>query len=415
LANSGWLLLDRLLRLGLGILVGAWVARYLGPSNYGQLAYVMAIAAMFQATATLGLDGIVVRNISQQPEQTPRLLGTVLGMRLMAGALGWGATVAIVWMLRPGDDAAVMLAAIFGSALVLFAAEVVDLWFQSQSRSRITVRPRVTAYVAVAALKLALVFTQAPLWAFAAAVPCEAALVALALWLAYRKSACNGPWAWNGQLAGRMLRESWPLLLSAMSVMIYMRIDQIMLSELAGDTALGLYSVILPFSQAWHVVPLTLCASALPRLAQLREQDESAYWRRLAQLTAALAWAGIAAAALTAGLAPWLVDLLLGPSFAPAAEVLRWHALTNVFVFLGVAQGLAIVSDRTPFVALAKTLSGVVVSIAMNWLLIPQWGAVGSAWAAVTSYMLSAVLSNAVFSPRLFRLQLNAIFRPFHA
>jgi O-antigen/teichoic acid export membrane protein len=243
---------------------------------------VMAIAAMFQAAATLGLDGIVVRNISQQPEQAPRLLGTVLGMRLMAGALGWCATVALVWVLRPGDSAALLLAAIFGSSLVLFAAEIVDLWFQSQSRSRLTVGPRVTAYVVVAALKLVLVFTQAPLWAFAAAVPCEAALVALALRLAYRRNACTGKWAWSGELARRMLRESWPLLLSALSVMIYMRIDQVMLSELAGDTALGLYSVILPFSQAWHIVPMTLCASALPRLAQLRELDEAAYWRRLA-------------------------------------------------------------------------------------------------------------------------------------
>jgi O-antigen/teichoic acid export membrane protein len=127
-----------------------------------------------------------------------------------------------------------------------------------------------------------------------------------------------------------------------------------------------------------------------------------------------LAWAGIAAAAFTAAAAPWLVGLLLGPTFAPAAEVLRWHVLTNVFVFLGVAQGIAIVNERTPFVALAKTLSGVVVSVAMNWWLIPRWGAVGSAWAALASYMVSAVLSNAVLSPRLLRLQMNAIFRPFH-
>jgi O-antigen/teichoic acid export membrane protein len=414
IANSGWLLFDRVLRLGLAIVIGAWVARYLGPSNYGQLAYVMAIAAMFQAVATLGLDSILVRDVSHQPEQAPLLLGSVLRMRLAAGALGWCGTVAIVWFLRPGDNAALLLASIFGSSLLLYAAEVVDLWFQSQSRSRLTVWPRALAYMVVAALKVALVFTQAPVWAFAAAVPCEAALVAVALSLAYRRNVKPRKWAWDSELASRMLRESWPLLLSALSVIIYMRIDQVMLSELAGDTELGMYSAMLPFSQAWHVVPLALCASALPQLTRLRELDEAAYWRQLSRLTAALAWAGIAAAAVTAASATWLVQILLGPKFAPAAEVLRWHVLTNVFVFVGVAQGLVIVNERTPLIALWKTLLGLVTSVAMNWWLIPRWGAVGSAWAALASQFVSAVLSNAVFSRRLLELQMNAIFRPLH-
>ena len=59
--NSGWLMFDKLVRMLLGLVVGAWVARYLGPESFGELAYVLAYVAFFQAIANLGIDGIIVR------------------------------------------------------------------------------------------------------------------------------------------------------------------------------------------------------------------------------------------------------------------------------------------------------------------------------------------------------------------
>lgn len=415
IANSGWLLVDRLFRLTLGVLVGAWVARYLGPSLYGQLAYVLAIVVIFQALAGLGLDGVAVRDIAQQPHRAARILGTVFRLRLAAGALGWASVMLMVWALRPDDHTALGLAALLGGSLVLVAAETVDIWLQSRSRSRLTVGPRAIGYIVIALVKVALILNSAPLWAFAAAMLGDFVLAAVALWVAYRREPVAERWSWDYTLVHRTLAESWPLLLSGLSVMIYMRVDQLMLRELAGETELGLYSAILPFSQAWHVIPLTLCASALPRLAQLHRDDPRAYQRRLGQLFAFAAWGGGAVAAITAFAAPWLVDSLLGSAYAPAVEALRWHALTNVFVFLGVVQGLAIVNERTPKISLLKTLCGAVVSVLVNWILIPHWGAVGAACAAIAAYLVSAVLSNAVLAPHILRMQLNALFRPFHA
>jgi O-antigen/teichoic acid export membrane protein len=126
-----------------------------------------------------------------------------------------------------------------------------------------------------------------------------------------------------------------------------------------------------------------------------------------------MTWGGIAVSAFTVACAPWLIGLLLGPRFKDAVPVLQWHAVTNVFVFMGIAQMLAIVSERTPRVALLKTLVGVFVSIIANMMLIPRWGAIGSACAAVSSYCCSAVLSNVFLAPKAFRIQMKA-FIPTH-
>jgi O-antigen/teichoic acid export membrane protein len=139
-----------------------------------------------------------------------------------------------------------------------------------------------------------------------------------------------------------------------------------------------------------------------------------AYARRLQQLFRFMCWGGIAAAAITAVLAPWLVTILLGPSYTAAIPVLRTHAVTNIFVFLGVAQSIAIVNDRKPQVALIKTLSGVIASVSANLVLIPMWGALGAAIAAIFSYLCSAVLANAIVDRPILMMQVKA-FWPFHA
>lgn len=414
IANAGWLLGERLVRIVLALLVGTWVARYLGPGRYGELAFVTALVALFQAACGLGLDSIAVREVAQQPAAAPRILGSALALRIGAGVAGWVAVVVLAATLRPGDSVALAMAALLGAGLVIQSSDVVDLWFQSCSRSKATVVAKVFAYLASSLVKVSLILAQAPLWAFAAALSCDIALAAIALAWTYHRDPVPGRWKWDRGLALGMLRESWPLMLAGLSVVVYMRIDQLILRAMTNEHELGLYSAILPFSQAWHMVPMTVCASVLPRLAALKQQHPAMYRQRLQQLFSLMAWSGVCVAAVTALLAHWLVSLLLGPAYAEATTVLRWHAMSNVFVFLGVAQSVAIVSDRTPHLSLVKTLCGAAASVALNIALVPRWGATGAAWAAIGAYFCAAVLTNIVLAPASLSMQIKA-FWPFHA
>lgn len=402
------MLVDKVFRLLIGVLVGAWVARHLGPVTYGELTYVFALLALFQAACGLGLDGPVVREIAQGRQHAAAILGSALRLRLSVGFAGWMAAVLAMYLLRPDDSVALSMIVIAGASLIFQPALLVDLWLQSESRSRVSIPFRLAAYCVVALVKICLILTDAPLWMFAAAGLVDMALLAVALALAYRRWPGPGKWVWEGSHAKRLLNESWPFLLAAISVGIYMRIDQIMLRELADEYQLGLYSAVIPISQAWHLFPITLYASVLPRFARLREQNPEQYRMRLRQAITVMTWSGIATSALTIAFAPLFVGLLLGPHYANAVPVLQWHSISNVFVFMGFAQSFAIVSERTPRISLYKTVVGATVSIGANALLIPRWGAIGAAWAAIGSYACSAMLCNIVLSPSVFRMQLNS-------
>ena len=82
-ANTSWLFAEKIIRLVIGLFVGVWVARYLGPAKYGLLNYVQAFVGLFSAFATLGLDGIVVRELVKDENKKDLLLGTAFWLKVV--------------------------------------------------------------------------------------------------------------------------------------------------------------------------------------------------------------------------------------------------------------------------------------------------------------------------------------------
>lgn len=410
--NIKWLFVEKGVRIFVGLVVGAWVARYLGPAQFGALAYVVAFIAFFQAFAQLGLDSLVVRDVSQRPQEAGAILGTALWLRLGAGLLGAPLAVAVMAWLRPGDTSALAMTAILAAGLVFQAADTVDLWFQSQLQSRRTVLARTIGFVATSALRVACILFGAGIEAFAWLLLVETASTALALIAMVRRHPAPQRWAWDAPRARPLLTEAAPLLLAALAVLIYMRIDQIMLREMLGETEVGIYSAALPLSTVWYVVPMTVCSSFAPGLARMRERSQAEYMAALGRLFRLMWLFSLGAALLTAALSPWLVQLLYGAAYAAAAPVLAVHVLALVPVSLGVAQSLWIVNEKRPAFALYRTLAGCAVNLLLNVALIPRLGPLGAAISTVCCQATAAVLSNLVLSRPLLRLQIRSLLQP---
>ncbi|GLS97677.1 flippase [Piscinibacter gummiphilus] len=409
-ANSGWLLFDKLTRSLLGLLVGAWVARHLGPTQFGLLAYVLAFIALFQAIANLGADAIIVRDIAQHPDSAPEILGTALGLRAGFGVLCWAVAVGCVAALNADAPRTILMAAIVGSVLVFQASDTVDLWFQSQSRSRLTVFAKLSAYLLSNGIKVGLILCDAPLEAFAAVTAFDALACTAGLFMAYRRMRTPQRWRFVLPRATRLAGEAWPFMLSGVSIMVYARIDQIMIKEILGDHSLGIYAAALPLSQFWQVIPLTLATSLAPFIARRKIADERDYQRSLVLVFRAFFYMGVGCAAFTWLVSGILVIHLFGPAFAEATHTLNVHAISNVFCFLGVAHGLWLVNERRFAVRLYGTLLAGLTTIAMNMLLLPRLGTVGAAYAAIAAQFVAAVLINLFLDPRSFRMQCDAIF-----
>jgi O-antigen/teichoic acid export membrane protein len=181
--NIGWLFFDKILRMGVGLLVGVWIARYLGPEQFGLLSFATAFVGLFGAIAGLGLQGIVVRDIVRDPTSKEETLGTAAVLQLIGGMAAYGLILGTIFWLRPEDMLAKTLVAILGSMMLFKASEVAVFWFESQVQSKYTVWVQNSAFLLFAAIKVGLILNQAPLIAFAWATMAEALLVALLMFV----------------------------------------------------------------------------------------------------------------------------------------------------------------------------------------------------------------------------------------
>lgn len=406
--NTIWILVERMVRLLVGVVVGALVTRHLGPAGFGQMASALSFVALFQAVAGLQLDNLVVRDLARNPERAHRILGTTFLVRLAVGTGCWLAAIAAAAAIYPDDRTLVAAVAISGVLLAVQSTDAMDLWFQSRVQSRHAVAARLAASGLSQAIRVALVFAGAPLLAFVAIVAFEAIAGAAGLWLAYRAHRQPGRWWFSRGYARRLLRECWPYLLAGMAVAVYMRVDLLLIRGIAGEHEAGLYAAAVAVSQLWLMLPSALAASLAPRLSQLRHGDAAAFTLELTRAFRLFMVFGLCASLATSVAAPWLVGLLYGSRFEGTAPLLAIHAWTVLFISMGVAQGLWIVNEGAGRAGLAKTLTGMVVSLGGNLLLVPRFGATGAAAVAVAAQCASAVLANLVFAPGLLRLQLSA-------
>jgi PST family polysaccharide transporter len=395
--NIGWLFFDKILRMGVGLLIGVWIARYLGPEQFGLLNFTAALIGLFGALAGMGLQGLVVRDIVQDPACREDTLGTAAVLQLLGGAVAYSLLIATVFYLRPQDLLSQLVAGILGAVVFLKAFEVAGYWFESQVQSKYTVWVQNAAFLVFAGIKAVLILTGASLISFAWAMLAEAFVVALAMTLALHRL---GPPLSSLRISyrrcGTLLKAAWPLMLSSIAVMIYMKIDQIMIGQMLGNDAVGIYSAAVRISEIWYFIATAIAASVLPSILEAKKNNEAQYRHRLQGLFDLMTWLAVIVALPVTLFATPLVTMLFGPDYSEAGGVLAIHVWATVFVFLGVAGGNWFLAENQQLISLQRTALGAVVNVLLNIVLIPMLGVVGAAWATLISYAVAAMLSDAM-------------------
>lgn len=412
LNNIGWLFSEKIFQLIAGLFIGVWLARYLRPDQFGTLSYAIAFVALVSPIAGLGLDGIVVRDLVRASSDKESLLGTAFGLKLAGGIAGLAISVALILLLRPGDDLALWLVGILATGLVFQAFDVIRFWFESRVQSKYVVYARNVAFCAIAAVKVGLILAEAPLIAFAWAGALEIIASAIGFSVAYKVTGHRiRSWRWDRGLAEKLIRESWPLLLSGFAVLTYMKIDIVMLGSMIGDRSVGIYSAATRLSEVWYFIPLAIVSSVSPSIVEAKKTGEGLYYERIGKLFRLMAGISYGIAIFMTMFSDFLVLTLFGPAYLEAGVVLSIHIWASVFVFLGVARGPWILNEGLMKLSLYSAILGATINILLNVLLIPRLGPAGAAIATLLSYSFSAFFFNALLrtTRRIFSMQLCAL------
>ena len=410
--NVSWLFFDKILRMAVGLLAGVWVARYLGPEQFGLLSFALAFTGLFGAIATLGLQGIVVRDIVRDQESARLTLGTAAVLQLVGGLVSFLLILGAIAYLRPDDALSRTIVAILGAMMVLKASEISVYWFESQVQSKYTVWVQNSVFLVFAAVKVGLILLEAPLSAFVWAMLTESAMVAVIMLLVFNLRGINITQLHASiSRAKTLLNDSWPLLLSGMAITIYMKIDQIMLGQMIGDEAVGIYSAAARISEVWYFIPMAIVASVFPTIIEAKKLGEGLYYARLQKLYDLMAAMSVLVALPMTLFSGPLIAMLFGANFSAAGTVLAIHIWAGIFVFLGVASGNWFITENLQKLFFQRTVYGAVANILLNLLLIPKFGVNGAAIALVISQAIASWLFDGIqkVTRHMFFMKLSAM------
>lgn len=410
--NTSWLFAEKILRMIVGLFVGVWVARYLGPEQYGLFSYAASFVGLFTIFATLGLDGIVVRELVKDESRRDVLLGTAFRLKQIGTVLVMGLLV-IAIQFSSNDPYTNLLVFIIAGMMIFQTFNVIDFYFQSKVLSKYVTYVNIGSLLTSSLIKISLILADAPLVAFALAALFDSIIVASGLLYFYVKNGFSlKAWDFDRKVARDLLRDSWPLILSGLAVSVYMKIDQIMIKEMLNSEAVGQYAAAVRISEAWYFIPLLATKSLFPAIVNAKRIGRDLYYTRLQRLYDLMMWMTVAIALPMTLISKWLIDLLYGPQYSLAGSVLMIHIWTGVFVGLGLVKGKWLIAENLTRFPLYTAFISAGLNILLNYLLIPKYGIFGAAYGTLFSQIFSAYLINFFFKE--LRYQNVLVHRTFH-
>lgn len=382
--NSIWMLIEYLLKIFSGVLVSIYVARYLGPNEFGELSYALAISGIFLVVSRAGMDAILVRELSANPEDRDALLTAAFRLMSICSIFGY-LMLSVLLFLEPEKEIRTYVYII--SLGILFQSfMVVDYEFQAQVKAKYSSISKSFALIVSSLLKVLLVYLDAGLLAIVISYLFDIVLVAICLFSMHlilgKKLFFVG--VDNGRIKC-LIVSAVPMTLSALAVILYMRVDQIMIKNLLGDVDLGLYSAATKVYEGWLIIPYVVSVSLLPFIVESKKKSHEVYVKRLGMLFSLMFWSSCFASLFVYCTSDLLMFYSFGADFLDGSNVLTILMFSAVFSSIGSMSTRYLTVEGKEKKIFYRTLCGLIINIALNTVLIPAFGIEGAAVATLIS------------------------------
>lgn len=375
--------------LASGLLVTLVLSRHLGVAGFGQFNYLFAFLYFFLAINDLGVNTIVVREISKRPDRAGEIIGTMLSFRLLLGAL----SLLVIWagVLAAGFPRDLRVAlALFAIMLPLNALRLPAVVFQSRLRFEYGAMADISTRVATTGLVLAAAGLGAGLIGVTVAlVAGEVIGVIVTGRLAMRL--VRPVWRVDPRYWRLVLRWSLPLGLAGVLSAVVNRVDFFMLERMTDLQQLGLYGAAYKVTNLVERLPQMIVVTLYPLMARQAHEDLRALRALYRRSVLTLGGLAVVMALVVTLLAGPIVRTLFGAEFTEAARALRILVWASACLYMALPGGFALISLGRVRMNLMTLIAGAAANVALNVIWIPRLGFVGASLATAAAFAVILV------------------------
>ena len=409
--NLLWAVSGKIVNLVGSLVLGIIVARYLGVEQYGLMNYVISYVFLFQTLASFGLDSIEVREEAAGKVPVNTIIGTAFWIKVVFGVICIALSIGTAVVMSE-DSYTIGLVALYSSYIVFNSFIVIRNYFTSLVQNKYIVLSEIFRTFVGIGIKLTMWAMDCSLTWFVAAFAFDHVLLAGGYISSYRhKIGRLKDWRFSLPYAKFMLKEAFPLLLTNAAVIIYQRIDQVMIGSMVGKADVGYFSVAAKFVEVMIFIPATIAHTISPILVQMLDKSREVYIVKAQQYLNITVWVSILCSIGVSVISYWIVLYTFGTEYLPAAAILQVLSFKMVSVALSNGGGIMVIVERLQKWVFFRDVLGCLVCIILNWWLLPKYGAMAAAFVAIAANLAAGYVADLLVPAyrHIFRQQTKAL------
>ena len=381
--NFSWLVFDKFARASLNFLLFIFLARYLGPQEFGILNYLLALVFLFTSLSSLGINPVLTNILIKNKRKTNNsIISNSYILRFFSSLFGYLIFILFIIYLH-GKNVYLSYSIIIGLSIIVKSYEVLFSYFESKSLSKYIVISQTISLVIVFSLIVSFLYLEFDIKYIYYCFLVDSLITLFLINIFFFKKERNFLFNLDFRKIYKIIHKSFPVLLSIISIVIYMRIDQVMINLLLSEKDVGIYSVSVRIVEMFHFIPKIIMVSYLPILLISKN-----YTFELIKINSLLFKISILFIFFIFVLSKYITSILFGEIYMESVLTTILLSISLIFVFFGVANEHWYISKNLQKYYALNVFIGAITNIILNYFLIPSFGISGAAYSTILTYLL---------------------------
>lgn len=398
LKSLAWILSTRVLSLLISLVSTFYIARTLGPQNFGELNYAVSLVNLLGFFAAIASSTVITRDLVRQPEKRDLILGTAWGLSFI-GVVTTSVLAGATALFLSHSGLTVLVVGILCVAQLFSPLQVIQSDFVARSETKYISLSVLFVHITISLSKIIAMTLNQGVLVLAAIMLVEQILMASLMVFLYSRTnhTTITNWKIDFSYAKKLALDSFPFVIIMMSIVVTGRIDQVFLKHYMDTFTVGLYSVAVQLTELWQVLPQMLLVTLFPALVNAH-LTRHVFINRAFALGAVLFLYSTFATVFTYIFATFVVNFIYGSAFIASVPLVKIYSLSLFGTVAGFYITHLLIAGNQRWSQILIGLIPMLTNIALNMLWIPSHGAAGAAWATVVSYSLTPLIPLSIWA-----------------
>lgn len=396
--NASWIIISKLLQSILGLVITMLVARYLGPKNFGVISYAASLVGFVTPLVFLGINNTLVQEITSNPQKEGEIIGTSIILSFMSALVCMFGVYIFTFCSNMGETETIIVSSLYSLILLFQVFDLIQYWFQSKLLSKYSSIVSLISYLLVTSYKIFLLVFQKSIYWFALTNALGYFIVSTSLLFLYFRLG-GQKLTFSKETAHKLFARSKYYILTGLMIAIFAQTDKIMIKLMIGDTATGYYSAAVSTASLAAFVYVAIIDSFRPVIFKYFEESKDKFELSIKRLYSIIIYISLAQAIVMTIFAGLIVNVLYGSSYSEAKSVLMIICWYTTFSYLGSVRNIWILCMNYQKYLFSINLSGALLNVILNLILIPTLGINGAAIASLATQFFTNFIIGFIFKP----------------